>query len=84
MINIMFIVGVLVFKLLIKPRAKPTAKQSPRFSDKRKDGGVDIETKPNKLYALTGDTVVTKTNKVYGVSFQMEQSQPVTYDYVDP
>ena len=40
---------------------------------------MDVETKPTKFYTLTGDTVVTKPNKVYGLS---SQSQPVTDDYM--
>ena len=82
MINIMFVVVVLV--LLIKPRAKCIAKQSSPFSNEKKDKGVDMETEPNKLYALTRDTIETRPNKVYGVSSPTEQSQPVTYEYVDP
>ena len=81
-VNIMLVIAVLV--LLIKPRAKHTAKE---LSDEKENEEVDIEMKPNKLYGLTGDTIVTKPNKVYDISFRspMEQSQPETYcKYLDP
>lgn len=66
-VNIMLVIAVLF--LLIKPRAKPTTKQSSHFPDKR--------------YTLTDDTIETKPNKVYGISSAMEQTQPVSYEYVN-
>ena len=43
-------------------------------------GTLDIEMKPNSLYGLTSDGIVTKPNEVYGVSVP---NQLVTYEYVN-
>jgi hypothetical protein len=47
-------------------------------------GIVDIEMKPNSLYGLTSEAIVTKPNEVYGVSLPAEPSLPATYEYVNP
>jgi hypothetical protein len=47
-------------------------------------GTLDIEMKPNSLYGLTSEAIVTKPNEVYGVSVPAEPSQPATYEYVNP
>ena len=44
-------------------------------------GTLDIEMKPNSLYGLTSDGIVTKPNEVYGVSVS---SQSAIYEQVIP
>ena len=44
-------------------------------------GTLDIEMKPNSLYGLTSDGIVTKPNEVYGVSVS---SQSVIYEQMIP
>jgi hypothetical protein len=86
-INIILIIVVVV--LVTKNRSTSPSLPAPPTSAMNEGGGrnqgtLDIEMKPNSLYGLTSEAIVTKPNEVYGVSLPAEPSQPVTYEYVDP
>ena len=81
-INLILSIAVVV--LLVK--AKCTANQSSPVtscSKEKEEEAMDIEIKPNEVYAGTGESIVTKSNVVYGVTLSTEpDSQPGTYEYV--
>ena len=78
------ILSITVVVLLVK--AKCTANQSPPVTScnkEREEEAMDIEMKPNELYAGTGESILTKSNVVYGVALSTEpDSQPGTYEYI--
>ena len=81
-LNIFLIIIVVV--LVAKNRASSPSLPVPPTSAMNEGGGnqgtLDIEMKPNSLYGLTSDNIVTKPNEVYGVSVPAEPGQPETYE----
>ena len=86
-LNIFLIIVVVV--LIVKNRASSLSVPVPPSSAviQNEGGGnqgtLDIEMKPNSLYDLTSDNIVTKPNEVYGVSDSVP-SQPAIYEYINP
>ena len=83
--SIIFLIIVIV-ALVAKNRASSPSLPVPPSSAVNEGGGnqgtLDIEMKPNSLYGLTSDGIVTKPNEVYGVMAPAEPSQPETYEYL--
>jgi Na+-transporting NADH:ubiquinone oxidoreductase subunit NqrF len=82
-INIILIIVVVI--LVAKNRLTSHSLSVPPNSAMNEGGGgnqgaLDIEMKPNSLYGLTSDGIMTKPNEVYGVSLpaHAEPSQPAT------
>ena len=50
-----------------------------------REEAIDIDMKPNTVYGLTSESIVTKPNEVYGVATATtDPSEPEAYDYVNP
>ena len=81
-VNIILIIVVVVW--VTKVRVTSPVPPDTSANEEVKQGTLDIEMKPNSLYDLTSDSIVTKPNEVYRVSVLAEPSQPEAYEYVNP
>ena len=54
-------------------------------SSSTREEAIDIDMKPNTVYGLARDSIITKPNEVYGVAATTtDPSEPEAYDYVNP
>ena len=80
-IFLIIVAVVLVAKIRASSPSLPVQSSSAvnEFEGGVNQGTLDIEMKPNSMYGLTSDGIVTKPNEVYGVSVS---SQPAIYEQV--
>ena len=81
------ILVILVVVLLVKVKGSAIQSPPPSSESKEKEeraGDADIEMKPNSLYSLTSESIVTKPNEEYGMTDTAEPMQSEAYEYVSP
>ena len=78
-IHAIFTVAVVALLVKIKDLKHPSSSTREEAIDNH------IDMKPNTVYGLTSESIVTKPNEVYGVAAATtDPSEPEAYDYVNP